>query len=410
MSLVNYPAINPTLLMDFANSAKLDSRFQPNRASTATVMGSGGYIIGVGTQLPRFRYNAFTGACEGYLVEGQRTNLMTYSQEINTTNWNAASGSTITQNATTAPDGSTTASKLIVANGQAEAWFAKYDRAAINFTSGVKYAFSAYFKAAELNTVDLVGDVRDAGGINAMVRFTLTGDGSTSVIVSTGLDSYSIEKLPNGWYRCTMVATADTTTSEEPGCRVLGPGNGSSGLFMWGYQVEEGPFATSYIPTSASQVTRAADIPYIDSGENFTTIGGTLLFEGSPREDGNSGLYTFLTGFFSGSTERLCFTASSTGGNLNVQYGATVLTLGSLPSTPTPIKLIGAFDASGLAACRDGGAVSTSGALTLGGANRYFVGNSFFGSGTYTAVNGVIKKIAYWPSKLTNTQLQTLTS
>ena len=394
MALTQYPAINPTLLMDFANSAKLDSRFQPNRASTATVMGSGGYIIGVGTQLPRFRYNAFTGACEGYLVEGQRTNTQTYSADLT----NAVYGKnnvTLNANEIVAPDGLTTGCRVTGTGAGASN---------ISTTAGI------YGLTAPIGTVSFFAK---AGTLSEVSIGDSGTGGRASFNLSTGVSSGGTMTLfPNGWYRC------EATFSFSYEYRVfylqLGstyPGITTTGyVYMWGVQVEYGAFASSYIPTTSAQVTRAADIPYIDSGENFTTIGGTLLFEGSPREDGESGLYTFLTGFFIGSTERFVFSASSTGNNLYVSYNTTSITLGSLPSTPTPIKLIGAFDATGLAACRDGGAVSTSGALTLGGANRYFIGNSFFGSGTYTAVNGVIKKIAYWPSKLTNSQLQTLTS
>ena len=133
----------------------------------------------------------------------------------------------------------------------------------------------------------MTGDVRDGGGTNFNVLFTLSGDGSVDIdghAEDGDADSASIEKYPNGWYRCIVTQTADATTTEEPGFSAGANGDGTKGFYTWGFQVEAGAFPTSYIPTSGSTVTRTADLPYIE-GSNFSDFydlagsGGTFFVE-----------------------------------------------------------------------------------------------------------------------------------
>ena len=98
----------PKMALDFTTGT-LDSRVSVARAgNTATRINSSGKIEIVNANLPRFDYDPATLAPRGLLIEEQRTNLLLRSEEFDNASW-AKTNATITVNATTAPDGTTTA-------------------------------------------------------------------------------------------------------------------------------------------------------------------------------------------------------------------------------------------------------------------------------------------------------------
>ena len=72
----------------------------------------------------------------------------------------------------------------------------------------------------------------------------------------------------DGWYRCSTSVALNQTASSSV-IYIDTPGDGTSGIYVWGAQYEQGAHATSYIPTSGSTVTRADDFAVI-KGTNFT--------------------------------------------------------------------------------------------------------------------------------------------
>ena len=104
--------------------------------------------------------------------------------------------------------------------------------------------------------------------------------------------SGSMIAYPNGWYRCiaTYTTPASITWQQcligvlQNGTTKSYAGNNSSGIYIWGAQLEEDAFATSYIYTPGSTVTRDQDLPYIE-GSNFSDFydpagsGGTFFVE-----------------------------------------------------------------------------------------------------------------------------------
>jgi hypothetical protein len=196
------------------------------------------------------------------LLEPQRTNLITYSEQLNNAAWTKEQV-TITANATTSPDGTINADKVIANATAGDKYVAQIFTVAI----GDAFTTSAYFKSSEYT----YAFIRFGGLVsNPYVIYNLA---TQSIVTTSGLTSSSITSVGNGWYRITATATS-TTTTIAPVLLVIPStgytlgadnipeftGDGTSGGFIWGGQLEAGAYATSYIPTpGASSVTRGAD-------------------------------------------------------------------------------------------------------------------------------------------------------
>jgi hypothetical protein len=215
--------------------------------------------VGPVSNVPRLDYLGST--CPRLLLEPQRQNLVTFSESFDNAAWTKEQV-TITANATTSPDGTINADKVI-ANATAG------DKYVVQiFTVGIGDAFttSAYFKSSEYT----YAFIRFGGLVsNPYVIYNLA---TQSVVTTSGLTSSSITSVGNGWYRITATVTS-TTTTIAPVLMVIPStgytlgadnipeftGNGTSGGFIWGGQLEAGAYATSYIPTLSASVTRVAD-------------------------------------------------------------------------------------------------------------------------------------------------------
>lgn len=194
------------------------------------------------------------------LVEKVRTNLVLQSEAFNTT-WVPSRGA-VTANATTAPNGTTTADKF-VPDTQVNPHFVS--QAISGLTSGGIYTCSVYAKLAEWNSLAIFrGD--SAIGVN----FRL--DTQAMTVLAGSPVTYSITDAGNGWYRCSM-SFAIASTSDGAQFRVGNnsnysiAGNNANGLFLWGAQYEATDFgATAYIPTTTAAVSvgPVANVPRLD--------------------------------------------------------------------------------------------------------------------------------------------------
>ena len=256
----------PSLDLQFANQKVLDSRVTFTRASSGTYVGSDGVIRTAAVDAPRFDHNPTTGESLGLLVEEQRTNLFVRSQEIDNASW-LKIRSTATDNNTAAPDGTQTAEKVIASIDINTTHFVRQD---VAVTSGTAYTQTIYAKAAEYNQLYMSFDADNSAFAGGSVIFTLTGLGSAGVASGTLL-SLSIQPLPNGWYRCQISATATATATAVIRIYLVAggttgfTGNGTSGIYLWGAQLETGSFPTSYIPSTTTFTSRASTATYFNA-------------------------------------------------------------------------------------------------------------------------------------------------
>lgn len=266
----------PKLALDFT-AALLDPKITFTRSgNTATVVNSSGLVAAINADLPRFDYDPVTLACKGLLIEEARTNLFTYSEQFENVAW-TKTASSISADAVAAPSGATTADKL-VEDGTNGAHYVSVLKAV---TSGTAYTLSVFAKAGERTALTLQF-------VNQFAANSAVFNLSTGAITSqSGVSAASISAAGNGWYRISISATATATGSTRTviyltvGASVSYQGNGTSGAYIWGSQLEAGAFVTSYIPTVAASLTRNADIATI-TGANFSSFwaasqGGTLV-------------------------------------------------------------------------------------------------------------------------------------
>ena len=217
------------------------------RATTATRVNSSGLIESVATNVPRLDYT--NSSCPSILVEPQRTNLLTYSEQFDNAAW-TKSNATITANTTISPDGNNNADTYNVVSTTANLIYQNP-----TLTTGA-YSISVYAKKASSNIIRLFNVT--SGTSAAWFDLNLG-----QVIGTVNGGTASIENAGNGWYRCVYKGTS--ITSGFTGIGLSDTANSAtasigSSVFIWGAQLEAGSNATSYIPTVASSVTRNADV------------------------------------------------------------------------------------------------------------------------------------------------------
>jgi hypothetical protein len=371
------------------------------------------YTRNVGGVFPaRFDYDPVTLAPRGLLIEEQRVNLVTYSEQFDDAAWTKSS-STITANASVSPDGTADADKVIVNNGtnlgSGSAAGVRQDIS--KAASAITYTLSVYAKAAELNSVTLfLSNLASSASYRATFNLSAGTVGSPTTVGAFVGGGAFIFPAGNGWYRCVLIATSDTDTtlrsSAWPFDTVKTQGNGSDGIFLWGAQLEAGAFATSYIPTVASQVTRAADVAAI-TGPNFTQFynqsEGTWVVELQKLSPSSTATYGVeVTGASSNFSMRVRL---GTDARLqSVDGGVAVVDAQLAASVPTTVSKYGiAYKLNDYAGSAGGAAAVTDTSATVPALSALSIGSA-------GVTNIYVRSIRFYPSRLTNAQLVSLTA
>lgn len=428
---LGFPTVRPTLDLNFASTKRLDPRVTFTRASSATYIGSDGLIKTAASNEPRFDHDS-AGPCLGLLVEEARTNLLTYSEQFNNAAWTKTESS-VTANAATAPDGTTTANKLVESTATST-----HSAGVVPSGSGIVRAFSVFAKAAGRRYLSLVTAYAVHGWNSAM--FDLQ-DGVITEQRYAGSPSslVSIAKLPNGWFRICLVhpsyagtcginfCLSDTPTTSDPYGNRVYTGDGTSGVLLWGAQLEVGSFPTSYIPTTTATVTRSADVASI-TGTNFSSWyrqdEGTVYTRGISFTNvyvaDTPGPFTFTDSVASEYKNRIGLMLDrGAHNNLTLMLwdptgsGAQDLRFYAAvePSQFQPYSIATAIkDAN--SACAVGGTIRTNSTSFL---STYVPGNIArlgIAESTYSAVgrySGTISRLTYWPTRLSDATLQAIT-
>jgi hypothetical protein len=274
----NFPNVVPSLNLNFARSKKLDPRITFTRSSTATRMNSLGLIETVSANVPRFdhSYNSSTASVNslGLLVEDTRTNLLLRSQEPATSPWQIFNngGSSVVNNSATAPDGTTTAG-LFTCGTNSDSIY--QDVGSISGTG--TYALSVFVKAGTSNSISFAGFfLYNTTPLFAQMFFNpITGQ----VIGTEAGTNIQVQAYPNGWYKLSMTGTGTNALNTAIRFQIYSvPGT----TYIWGAQLEQASWASSYIPTVGSQITRQGDVAYLDlpsSSPWYNYSQGSLVFQ-----------------------------------------------------------------------------------------------------------------------------------
>jgi hypothetical protein len=353
----------------------------------------------------RFDYDPVTLAPKGILIEEQRTNLLTYSEEFDNAGWSKVDV-TVTANATTSPDGTVDADKLIPNTNTADHFI--HQGQTINGNNAM--TISVYVKAAGYTTGDLRLEALSSPFNSLRLAFDLTAGTITPVAyLGAVVLGSSITNVGNGWYRISISGTTGFNGTHRsrinPNTATPFAGDGTSGLFIWGAQTEAGAFATSYIPTVASQVTRSADLcsivaplfsPWYNQSEGTFVVGFVGI--GAYAMAVNDGGFNNYIGI---ATANGINPTGVTGvAAVQRQVGTTAGPLG------TVFRTAFAYKVNDLAAATNGGTVATNATSGIPTVTQLVVG----AYGGFGYLNGHIRSIKFYPFRASNNQLQALTT
>lgn len=262
--------IAPKLTLNFM-SASLDPRITFTRSgATATRTNSSGVIESVAADTARFDYDPVTLAIKGLLIENTTDNIALSSENFSTADWGGGNY-TATADVVTAPTGTTVGNSFVEDTATS---FHYFQNSAPYTTSAGSYTASVYLKSKSANRRLVIRE-----GISTGAYATFDPDTGT-VAGSGGGGTGRITNVGNGWYRCQMTFTASAGVNVASFQMWLVPntataiasytGDGTSGVYIWGAQLELNFVATSYIKTTSAAVTRNADVATI-TGANFSS-------------------------------------------------------------------------------------------------------------------------------------------
>lgn len=332
----------------------------------------------------------------GYLAEGARTNVVLQSETFDNASWTKARSS-VTANATAAPDGNTTADKLVE---DATAGNNHNISQTITVTSGVAYSIAVWVKAAERTQAQI--QLFDGVGVN---QFPVVNLSTGAVVVANGATVTSTS-YPNGWWKFSFAATPATVSLQVflypavAGSAVYN-GDGVSGIYLWGVQVEQAAFPSTYIPTTTVAVTRNADTLTYPAAGNMSASIGTAYAEVSAAPN----QVTVLSFVGTSVTGRLL--ESSAQDNIRCIDSATNIAIKN-PLTPysstVAVKRASSWSvAGGMSVTGDGAAPAKSAFASMDVGNPIGIG-CFGGGGNQT--NGTIRNVLIFPAQFTDAQLQ----
>jgi len=350
---------------------------------------------------PRFDHDPITGESKGLLIEEERTNLIEYSEDFS--NWSMYNGPLeVTHNTVIAPDGTLTATIIK------------------DISTG---SYSGIYESLDINSGDYTSSVfiKQGSSVTSSIWIALTVDGMVkqeTITWTAGVptaSSIQFIDMGNGWYRAYVTVTSTTSQSMIMYLLPCGFNATYTGTTVfWGAQLEEGSFPTSYIKTSGapSGTERSADNASI-TGENFSSWyrqdEGSLYIDSDKGNLGTSfaGYVSFHTEDFSNSEYYWLLHNSSNQFQFLVAPGVASLVDGIDTSLGSQKACVSWAD-DDFSMSVNGNTIQSDtdgpGKKNLAGLR---IGFSPYSDSHY--LNSHIKKISYYPQRLTNEQLQQLT-
>jgi len=331
-----------------------------------------------------------------------RTNLLLQSNQFDTTWTNTNSSETAASG--TAPDGTNTAWELKDTSDVSAQPHSVNQT--ISFTSGTAYTFTCWFKSGTLSFAALT--LPAAAFTSILIgRFDLTNE--TVASASPGA-TCTINSFPNGWYRCSVSATATANASAGIAIRTSNSvgssyaGNGTGTILIWGAQLETGTSATAYIPTTTAAVSVFDSSWYRqDEGTVFAEYTGVIagVNRGVWALTADSSNANNIIDFFNGGVSPVLRVNSS---GVNQAYIST-----GIATTATFNKVASAFAQNNFARSLNGLAANLDTSGTMPATTPILLNIGTIDAYGVASLSGTIRRLTYWPQRLPNSTLQTIT-
>jgi hypothetical protein len=368
-------------------------------------------LLSAANNVARFDHNPVTGESLGLLIEEQRTNLVTYSEDFGDAAWGKTNTSVTTSNVTVAPGGTATA--YVVQENTSNAQHS-IDQTGRTISAGATVTLSVYVKNFSGTRWAMLHIYGTSGAGIAHFQPSTGTLGAVAALNSYSGASATSTAVGNGWYRVSLTVTTATDTSIAAAVRYKqtdnGPsvytGDGFSGIYIWGAQLESASFSTSYIPTVASAVTRSADAASM-TGANFSSWyradEGTLYAE-NQRPLGSRGSVAFDNGTDS---QRIVLANNiDNSNNALVTVNAITQTNNTFgTNTAQFAKFAMAYKFNDISAAQNAGTVNTASTASIPVVNQMRLGIAGGGPGQC-----FYKKVAFYPRRISNAELQALTT
>jgi hypothetical protein len=250
------------------------------------------------------------------------------------------------------------------------------------------------------------GAIRLGQGTTGIAYFNLSA--GTVGTVTAGYTS-SIANIGNGWYRCSISGTAAGTiysgvfyTATADGTNSY-TGDGTSGIYLYGAQLEAGAFATSYIPTAAATVTRNADVAFVATSQfPYRATEGALVV--SADYIGQSPSNAYAAALNDGTASNFMAVRRNPTGETIFATVATTLQVAIPYTTVTnnvAFKNAFSYKLNDFAGAANGAITGTDTSGTVPSVSRLGLGNV----ADLLFMNGHIRQITYIPRRLTNAEL-----
>jgi hypothetical protein len=343
------------------------------------------------------------------LLELQRTNLVTFSEQFDNAAW-TKTRSTVTVNTITAPNGTLTADTITANVGTATNYFVDFTTA----TGTGNFTASIFAKKGSVDWL-YIRQGSSAGG-TSLARAWFDLNNGTIGSTSPAAISHSIEDYGNGWYRCSMTFSVVSGGVPRPQFYLsTGDGvatfdsDGSQFFYLWGAQLEAAAYPTSYIPTTTAAVTRLADAAsktgvdsiigqtegtvYFDLVYNFLDTSVAQLFSIS---DGTVSNRLFIGFVFN----NLLTAQVRNGGSTQAQIESSALTVGNR------YKAAVGYKQNDIVFYINGVEIGTDLSANIPAFNRIAFDNGA-GSSNFT---GTVNQAALFTRRLTNAELAEITT
>jgi hypothetical protein len=411
----------PSLLLDFL-SGSLDSRITFTRASTATFFNSAGTLTSASNDVARFDYNPSTLAARGLLIEESRTNSIRNNTMVGAvagtpgtvpTNWSVATGGLtgITQQivGTGTESGITYLDIRFSGTPSAAGTYRIYTEGTVNIAAltGQTWANSQYLKLA-------------AGALTGVTGFTdvyqeFTSAGAFVAEAGIVIGSPTAAGLATQRSATTRTLAGGATTAfVRTGIQLSLSGVAIDITLRVGLpQLEQGAFATSVIPTTTTALTRAADVASVGTLTPwFNAVEGTLFAEYSRFGSSNFQAIATFSDNTLNNTATLIFGSGAPSNNqrfdVNVSgVGQVNITVLTNPALNTVSKTAGAYAVNDFAATANGAAPGTDTSGTVPTVDRLRLATN--GDGTGGFLNGYLRRVSFFPRRLANAELQSIT-